>query len=44
MSATLPRPLTAVFLAVLVLSVLSNCPGLGPRKWESNASTAGVSR
>jgi hypothetical protein len=33
--ATPRRAVAALFLAALVLAAASNCPGLGPRRWES---------
>lgn len=38
MSAAVRRPVTAILLAALVLATAWNCPGLGPRQWESSVT------
>jgi hypothetical protein len=42
--ATPRRVFAALFLAALVLAASLNCPGLGPRQWESVTTTPDVVR
>jgi hypothetical protein len=42
--ATPRRVVAALFLAALVLASLWDCPGLGPRQWESTSTTPDVVR
>jgi hypothetical protein len=42
--ATPRRVLAAMVLAALVLAGVWNCPGLGPRQWESVTTTPDVVR
>jgi hypothetical protein len=42
--ATPRRVVAAMFLAAAVLAAFTNCPGLGPRQWESVTTTPDVVR